>query len=267
MSSWNDSEARVAIVQMNGELRHAQLELLSAQCATDRLRLRFSIEDISQHGQPDILRRAINTATALHDYYSAIQKQCFRTSAASKPGSFRFDEELISEAISRVSLYLRQQRELYFPLGKPLTEQQWARMGQFFQPNLLERVRIVELAGRRLANPPFYPQARALGFANLPEITHMSSVTFLDVVVFNERVTERALFHGLVHAIQFELLGLEKYTETFVRGFREKNSHFNVALEAHVIALESKFAAGHTGFSVEEQVWLWINQGRYLDFP
>jgi hypothetical protein len=94
----------------------------------------------------------------------------------------------------------------------------------------------------------------------------MSSVTFIDVVVFNEKVAERALSHGLVHAVQFELLGLEKYTQIFVRGFREKNSHFNVVLESHVISLEAKFAAGHTGFSVEEQVWLWINQGRYADF-
>jgi hypothetical protein len=163
MSSGNDSEARVAAVQMNAELRHAHLELLSAQCATDRLRLRFSIEDIAQHGQPAVLRRAINTTTALHDYYSAIAKQCFRNSAASKPGSFRFDEELIVEAISRVSQYLRQQRERYFPLGKPLSEQQRASMERFFQPSRLARIRILELAGRRLPNPPFYPQAKALG--------------------------------------------------------------------------------------------------------
>jgi hypothetical protein len=251
---------------LNAELRHAQLELLSAQCATDRVRLRFSIEDIAQHGQPDLLRRAINTVTAMHDYYTAIGKQCFCTPTPSKPGSFTFDDELIREAVSRVSVYLREQREHYFPLGKPLTDQQRNRMERFFQPGLLARVRIVELAGRRLPNPPFYSQAKALGFANLPEITHMSSVTFLDVIVFNEKVTERALFDGLVHAIQFELLGLEKYTEMFVRGFRDKNSHFNVTLEAHVIAMESSFASGHVGFSVEEQVWLWINQGRYLDY-
>jgi len=36
----------------------------------------------------------------------------------------------------------------------------------------------------------------------------MHSLTFLDVVVFNEKVTERCLFHGLVHAVQFEVLVL-----------------------------------------------------------
>ncbi len=266
MLSPNDSEDRVAIVQLNAELRHAQVELLSAQCATDRLRLRFSIEDIARHCQSDVLRRAINTTTALHDYYAAIGEQCFRTPPVFQPAPFRFDEELIGEAIRQVSVYLRQQREHYFPLGHTLTEQQRARMERFFPPRLLASVRIVELKGRRLPSPPFYSQARALGFASLPEITHMPSLTFIDVVVFNEKVTERALFHGLVHALQFEILGLEEYTAAFVRGFREKNSHFNVPLEAHAISLESEFVGGRAGFSVEEQVRLWNNQGRYFKF-
>lgn len=266
MLSWNESEDRVAIVQMNAELRQAQIELLSAQCATDRLRLRFSIEEIAQHGQSDVVGKAIDISKALHAFYSAIEKLSSRFPEVSKPGNFKFGEDLITEAISRVSDYLRQQRELYFPLGKPLAPQQKTRMERFFQPRLLNTVRIVELAGRRVPDPPFYSLAKSLGFANLPDITHMSGLTFVDVVVFNEKLTERALFHGLVHAAQFEILGLEKYTETFVRSFRKRNSHFNVPLEAHTNALESKFAAGHEGFSVEEQVWLWTNQGRYFDF-
>ena len=35
MYLWNDPDDRVAIAQLNAELRHAQLDLLSAQCATD----------------------------------------------------------------------------------------------------------------------------------------------------------------------------------------------------------------------------------------
>jgi hypothetical protein len=37
-----------------------------------------------------------------------------------------------------------------------------------------------------------------------------------------------------------------------------------VPLEAHAFTLESKFAGDPAQtFSVEEKVWLWINQGRY----
>ena len=118
------------------------------------------------------------------------------------------------------------------------------------------------MAGRRIPNPRSTPRPGAIGFGNLPEMTHMASLTFIDVVVFNETITERALFHGLVHAVQFQVLGLERYTNVFVRGFLNHKRHYNVPLEAQAIALEEKYAAG-VSFSVEEQVWLWLNQGRY----
>src|SRR6267154_6896304 len=75
MFSWEKNGDRVAIVQMNAELRHAQLEILSAQCATDRLRLRFSAEDIARHAQRDVLRKALLSTSALHRYYSGIASQ------------------------------------------------------------------------------------------------------------------------------------------------------------------------------------------------
>jgi hypothetical protein len=99
---------------------------------------------------------------------------------------------------------------------------------------------------------------------NLPDITHMKSLTFLDVVVFNEQLTERSLFHALVHAVQFQVLGLERYTELFVRGFVNSRFHFLVPSEAHAFFLESKFARpGAEKFSVEDQVSLWVKQNRY----
>src|SRR6266700_2226512 len=104
MSFSKNSENRVAIVQMNDELRNAQVELLSAQCATDRLRLRFSQEDIARHGQPDVLRKAVATTTTLHDYYSAIEKHGSRTSAVSKSGpgvngTFRFEFDPVNKIL------------------------------------------------------------------------------------------------------------------------------------------------------------------------
>lgn len=75
MYSWNDPDDRVAIAQMNTELRHAQLDLLSARCAADRLRLRFSAEDLARYAERDVLRKAIGHAAALSDYYLAVQKE------------------------------------------------------------------------------------------------------------------------------------------------------------------------------------------------
>ena len=73
MASGNDL-SHLLMVQLNAELRTAQLDLLSAQCATDRLRLRFSAEDLARHGHRDVLHKAIGSANALHHFYSTLEK-------------------------------------------------------------------------------------------------------------------------------------------------------------------------------------------------
>jgi hypothetical protein len=260
MFSWDKTGDRVAIVQMNAELRHAQLEILSAQCATDRLRLRFSAEDIARHAQRDVLRKALTSASALHHYYSSVASQVTDPDSIDSANGPSWQEERVTEAISKVGHYLHEQREHFRAQGRPLDEKQRSIMTPFFAPALLDKIRIVALEGRRISNPPFYAEAKAQGLSSLPEFTHMASLTFEDVVVFHGDIASRTLFHALVHAVQFEVLGLERYTELFVRGFLRTRSHISVPLEAHAFTLESKFAgAPEQHFSVEEKVRLWIN--------
>jgi hypothetical protein len=264
MFAWENPEDRVAIVQMNAELRHAQLELLSAECATHQLRLRFSNEDLAGFAERDVLQKAITTASRLNQYYASIQKLMPAEAVAYGPSAVKLSGEHILECIARIAQYLSAERKHYFPSGMPLRAEHRAVVQSFFSAALLDRIRIVELSTTRIPNPPFYPEARALGFANLPDIPHMSSVTFLDVVVFNESITDRALFHALVHAAQFNMLGVDLYTDFFVRGFLRTGAHFTVPLEAHAFALDSKFAQNPAvGFSVEDQIRLWIKEGRY----
>ena len=263
MFSWDDPDDRVAIVQMNAELHHAELELISAQCATHQLRLRFSMDDLARFGERAVLRKAMAAASDLNDYFSAIEKLIPREAAGSGGGT-PLSEEQLSQAMVRVLAYLREQRDRHYAAGEPLSAQHRALMRPFFSPGILERVRIVELGGARLPNPSFYSDAKALGIVNLPQIPHMASLTFIDVVVFNERITERDLFHGLVHAVQFQVLGLDGYTRAFVDGFLRTRSHFSVPLEAHTFTLESKFVQNPgEGFSVEEHVRTWARERRY----
>lgn len=260
-------EDRISIMQMNSELRHAELELLSAHCATDKLRLGFSTETVARHGSRDVLRKSIETASALSEYYSSIEKQIPVEETVSAPATglaTGLDDQQVRQAIEYVSSYLRDQRERYLPLAAPLSEQHQAIMRPYFSAKLLDQVKVVELHGARVPNPPFYEEAKALGFVSLPDITHMNSLTFIDVLVFNEGLTQRSLFHALVHAVQFQVLGLERYTEIFVHNFVNTRFHFRVPLEAHTFFLESKFARpAAERFSVEDQVRLWVKQNRY----
>jgi hypothetical protein len=264
MCTTDNLEDRLSIVRMNAELRNAELELLSAHCATYKLRLRFSTEYLARHGRRDTLRKSIETANALHQYYSSIDRHIPSEENVSSSTNLGLEEKQILHAIDSVSSYLRAERERYLSSALPLFPEHRKFMQPYFEPDLLNEVRFVQLLGTRLSNPPFYAEAKNLGFLNLPDISHMNSMTFLDVLVFNEQLTERSLFHALVHAVQFRVLGIERYTELFVRNFVNSRFHFLVPLEAHAFHLESKFARPGAGtFSVEEQIRVWAKQNRY----
>lgn len=264
MFSWEDPDDRVAIVQMNAELRHARLELLSAECATHQLRLRFSTQDLARYAEQDLLLKAIHSAAALNDFYASIERQIPAVGQLSQNGGPKLNEEQALEISASISAYVREQRDRYFPSGAGLSAQRKAIMQSYFSSTLLDRIKIVELEGACVPNPPFYSMVRELGFSNLPNFPQMATLTFLDVVVFNERHTDTALFHALVHAVQFQTLGIQRYSDLMVRGYLRTNAHFAVPIEAHAFALESKFARnGSENFSVEEQVRLWVREGRY----
>jgi hypothetical protein len=271
MCSHQDSEERIPVLQMNSELQHAQLELLSAHCATHQLRLHYSADDLIRFGRRDVLRKSAEAASDLNDFYSSLEKKIPQLDASptislpangeeTAPGS----HDQLAQAVECVSSYLRQQREYYLPASVPLDNQHKARMWPYFSPALVDQIRIVELKGLRVPSPPFYAEARAQGFDNLPQLTHMDSLTFLDVVVFNDTLSARALFHALVHVVQFQILGLERYTRLFVESFLRMRTHFTVPLEAHAFSLTSKFMRpAPQGFSVEDQVRCWVSDHRY----
>lgn len=261
MYSYENSDDCRAIVQMNADLHHAHLEVLSAHCAVHQLRLHYSAEDLARFGRRDILRKSAEAASALSDFYSSIEKRVRPVASPSEP---RLNKAQIALAIEYVSSYLREKRDHYVAAGLALGNQHKARMWPYFSSQLLDQVRIVELHGKRVPAPAFYAQARALGFDNLPQVTHMDSLTFIDVLVFNQTVSERSLFHALVHAVQFQVLGLERYTELFVQSFLRTKAHFSVPLETHAFALQSKFLRPSAEkFSVEDQVLRWVKDRRY----
>ena len=260
MSVHQEPEDRSSVLQMNSDLEHAQLELLSARCAVHQLRLQYSFDQLARFGSRDILRKSAQVASALHEFYAAVENNI---PAPEPPTPIQPSPEQKSQALEWIATYLQEEREYYAPVAVPLNADCRIRMRQYFAPSLLDRIRIIELQGARVRVPEFFAKVRALGFEP-PEITHMDSVTFLDVVAFNQTLTERALFHALVHAVQFDILGLGRYAELWVRGFLKNRTHFTVPLEVHAFTLTSKFLQPTTdSFSVEDHVVRWIVDDRY----
>jgi hypothetical protein len=174
-------------------------------------------------------------------------------------------EQQVLRVLEQLRGYLRGQRKHYLPFGKPLGSERIGLMSRFFSPSLLSRIKVIQLVNRRITAPSFCQKIRATGFPGLKEFTHGASMTFEDLLVFNDKITDRLLFHALVRAVQFQVLGLERYTELFVRAFLDTRLRFGVPLEAHAFELDSRFAADRkkTPFSVEDEVRLRVSEHHY----
>lgn len=254
-------DSRDSIRRMNSELQQAHLELLSAHCAVHQLRLHYSTEDIARFGRREVVRKSAEAASALHEFYSRVRSSIPRSEAPA--GLSQPSLEQIAQAIEWLAAYLQQQREHYLPVASALTPQHKVMLRQHFSEALLNEVRVLELNGARLSPPEFFAHIRAAGFEP-PEISHMDSVTFANVIVFNQRLTLRALFHALVHTAQIKCLGMQRYAELWVQGFVRTRTHFTVPLEIHAFTLSSKFLSPLTeNFSVETEVLRWDEEGRY----
>jgi len=178
------------------------------------------------------------------------------------PGEFT--EARIGEMVAGVSAYFRGERNLYFRHSEPIAAEWRSAIGPFFSAELLDKLRTVTLVGARIPPPPFYAEALQMTGGRFPDFVHMASVTYVDVIVFNERIQARPLFHGVVHAAQIEIVGFERYVDLYVRGFVKNLSWLAIPLEDQAYKLDARFAeAPRDVFSVEEEIRQWFKQGKY----
>ncbi len=69
------SRKQVDIVRLQVEVAAAGVEVLSAHCAADRIRLQYSAQDIATFGERSTLKKAIASAEALYRFFSQIECQ------------------------------------------------------------------------------------------------------------------------------------------------------------------------------------------------
>lgn len=70
------SKKQLDVSRLNADLSAASVELLSAHCATDRLRLRYSLHDIASFAERRVLQKAFGSAEALYRFFSQIEAHC-----------------------------------------------------------------------------------------------------------------------------------------------------------------------------------------------
>jgi hypothetical protein len=69
------NKQQVDVMRLRADLAAAGIEVLSAHCATDRVRLQYSPQDIVTFGEHSTLRKAIASCEALCRFFAQIQAQ------------------------------------------------------------------------------------------------------------------------------------------------------------------------------------------------
>jgi hypothetical protein len=96
---------------------------------------------------------------------------------------------------------------------------------------------------------------RSMGFQNLPDQSAMAAITFSNVVVSQVPFSNALLFHELVHVEQYRQLGVQRFSELYVRGFIDGGGYEAIPLEVNAYVLEDRFRSNpREAFSVSVEV-------------
>lgn len=69
------SKKQVDVARLRADVAAAGVEILSAHCAADRVRLQYSPEDIVTFGERSTLKRAIASSQALYRFFTLLEFQ------------------------------------------------------------------------------------------------------------------------------------------------------------------------------------------------
>jgi hypothetical protein len=135
-----------------------------------------------------------------------------------------------------------------------------APMRAFFPASVLAETRIAQA---RMPEPILYPLVRVFGIKGMLEMSSIGAITLVDVVAYPDELDPGTLFHELVHAVQYRVLGLKEFARLYVRGFLERGGYEGIPLEQQAYQLGTRFNREPKGlFSVEEEVIRWHSAGK-----
>ena len=181
-------------------------------------------------------------------------------------GNAKLTPAELSALVAEAGSWLRQQREKFYPQGIPLSNSHRTQLEPFFAAEILDTVRIVNLAqiGEAMPSPPFFQKLLAAGPLMLPKSAHTAAVPFIDVAVFQGEPSLRVVFHTLVHVTQMVLVGPEQVMEGCFRALTVSGLWMAVPFEEQAYQMDARFTANSSAvFSVEHEVREWLRSGRY----
>lgn len=159
-------------------------------------------------------------------------------------------------AVARGVAWIHRRRELHRPLGLPLAGGALEALTAYFQPDLLEAIRVHRVP--RIRPPWPVGLLERLGRAPI-DFGHVWGITYLDTIVLATSLVEEGqetacVFHECVHAAQARQLGAAGFVRRYVEEWAAAGWRYRgIGLEREAYALQKRFQAGEA-FLVEEEL-------------
>lgn len=148
--------------------------------------------------------------------------------------------------------------ETHRPAARPLASLGFPRLGHYFSADLLNRISLIEV--EQVRKPPL----SALGLHQFADFEQVDStaITYLDLCLVDRqrRSDEALLFHELVHAIQWQLLGTERFILAYALGHISGRGYEGNPLEVIARHLEHRFVHQAASFRAEPLVKQHLDQ-------
>lgn len=167
------------------------------------------------------------------------------------------DVSLLQAKLPDVSKWVDGVVQQHRCFARPVTSLAFARLPQYFQFETMSRAFVVEVDV--IPKPPL----TALGLHQFEafEQTDADGITYRDTYfVRRERAADESLhFHELVHIVQWQILGPDRFILAYALGLAGGGYSTN-PFEHIAYALQDRFSSSAESFSVEPLVWRHVSQ-------
>ncbi len=173
-----------------------------------------------------------------------------------------FSESDIVEAVNQTAAFIKAQREVFLERARPLAEVEQESFKPFFSEAILKTTRFVRKTDGPIETPDFLKAITERGVVY--SLDRLEAITFMDVVLSYHELEPNVQFHELVHAVQYQKMGLKQFANKYVRGLLSRGSYEKIPLEVNARLLEDAYFKNPTQpFSVEQEVQRWINENKF----
>ena len=153
--------------------------------------------------------------------------------------------------MDRAPAWIEAERSARRPGGRALSAAEIDALKSFIPLAVLQDVRVASV--RVIQNPPFYADLERAGIEIPLDFRQMTGITFMDTILVAEAAPIPSsewlplLFHELVHVLQYQELGLDRFVKLYVLGWAAGGFRYeDIPLERDAYELDGKFRAAPT---------------------